>query len=348
MQCMELPSMEHRPIPFATPTRYIYVRVSKLRDIIMQNSDETKVPNPDISYVYSVQNPAYPPAPYNPNPVPGYMANPPPYTEQNPTLMNGPYYPPPPDQPHQAFLGDNALHPDVEVPPEYTTGLQDSSPFSERAIRRAFIRKVYMTLTLQLLVTFGIVFMFTFWKTLRYWVQEYPYIMYAVLPVTFILVMVLACCDQARRKVPLNYILLALFTICEGALLGTLAAFFDADAVMWATGATILVTLGLTLFAFQTKWDFTVLSGGLLVALMVLLSFGILAAIFRSMWLNIVYACIGTLIFGMYLVFDTQLIIGGKHRYSLSPEDYIFAALNIYIDIVNLFMLLLQIFGLCR
>ncbi|KAM5158344.1 protein lifeguard 2-like [Mantella aurantiaca] len=340
----------------------------------MQKSDQNNVSSPEMSYVYSVQNPAYPPAPYNQHA--SYMPQPPPYNElnpalmgmsayneqnpglmgmsayneQNPALVGVPAYniyppPPPADQPHEAFLGNK---PDVEVPPEYIVGLQDTSPFSERAIRRAFIRKVYLTLTVQLIITFGIVFMFTFWNTLRYWVQDYPYILYALLPCTFILVIVLACCDQARRKVPLNYILLTLFTLFEGCLLGTFGAFFDADAVMWATGATIAVTLGLTLFALQTKWDFTILSGGLMVALMVLFSFGILAAIFRTFWLNIVYACIGTFIFGMYLVVDTQLILGGKHRYTVSPEDYIFATLNIYVDIINLFMLLLTIFGICR
>ncbi|XP_072268954.1 protein lifeguard 3-like [Pyxicephalus adspersus] len=312
----------------------------------MQKNDENNVGGQEMSYLYSAQNPAYPPAPYSQNA--GYMPNPPPYSDQNPPLMGVPaynVYPPPPDQPPQAFNGDK---PDVEVPPEYTVGLEESNPFSERAIRRAFIRKVYITLSIQLAITFGIVFMFTFWETLRFWVQDYPYILYAVLPCTIILVMVLACCDQARRKVPLNYILLLLFTILEGCMLGTLAAFFDADAVMWATGATIVVTLGLTLFAVQTKWDFTILSGGLMVALMVLLSFGILAAIFRSFWLNIVYACIGTFIFGMYLVFDTQLILGGKHRYTVNPEDYIFATLNIYVDVINLFIFLLQLFGLCR
>ncbi|XP_069815522.1 protein lifeguard 2-like isoform X2 [Dendropsophus ebraccatus] len=217
-----------------------------------------------------------------------------------------------------------------------------------QGIRVAFIRKVYMTLTVQLVITFGLVFMFTFWKTLRSWTRQNPYLLYALIPSTFVLIMVLACCDSARRRVPLNFILLAIFTVFEGCLLGSFAAYFDADAVMWATGATILVTLGLTLFAFQTKWDFTVMSGGLMVALLVLLSFGILAAIFRSMWLNIVYACLGTLIFGMYLVVDTQLILGKGHRYSVSPEEYIFAALNLYLDVINLFLLLLQLFGLCN
>lgn len=50
-----------------------------------------------------------------------------------------------------------------------------------------------------------------------------------------------------------------------------------------------------------------------------------------------------------YLVFDTQLILGGKHRkYEVSAEEYVFAALNLYLDVVSLFLLLLQLIGLCR
>lgn len=49
-----------------------------------------------------------------------------------------------------------------------------------------------------------------------------------------------------------------------------------------------------------------------------------------------------------YLVFDTQLMIGGKHKYSLSPEEYIFAALNLYLDIINIFIYILSIIGLSR
>jgi len=49
-----------------------------------------------------------------------------------------------------------------------------------------------------------------------------------------------------------------------------------------------------------------------------------------------------------YLVFDTQLMLGGKHKYSLSPEEYIFAALNLYLDIINMFLYILSIVGRAR
>lgn len=45
---------------------------------------------------------------------------------------------------------------------------------------------------------------------------------------------------------------------------------------------------------------------------------------------------------------DTQLMLGGKHKYTISAEEYIFAALNLYLDIVTLFLMILQLIGLCR
>ena len=57
------------------------------------------------------------------------------------------------------------------------------------------------------------------------------------------------------------------------------------------------------------------------------------------------YGAAGALVFSLYLVYDTQLMLGGKHKYALSPEEYIFAALNLYLDIINLFLYLLSIFG---
>lgn len=40
--------------------------------------------------------------------------------------------------------------------------------------------------------------------------------------------------------------------------------------------------------------------------------------------------------------------LGGKHKYSISPEEYIFGALNLYLDIVNIFMYILMLIGAAR
>ena len=50
----------------------------------------------------------------------------------------------------------------------------------------------------------------------------------------------------------------------------------------------------------------------------------------------------------VYIVYDTQIMMGGKHKYALDPEEYVFAALNLYLDIINLFMYLLTIIGVSK
>merc|ERR1719452_275501 len=148
----------------------------------------------------------------------------------------------------------------------------------------------------------------------------------AVHPELWILAMVimivslitLACCEGVRRKTPHNFIFLGLFTLAEGFMLGTVTARYRADEVLIA----VLVCFVL---------------------------FGLIAAFFpASRTLNLVYAGIGTIIFSLYIVYDTQLMVGGSHKYSLSPEEYVFASLNLYLDIVNLFMYILSIIGNSR
>ncbi|XP_036992375.2 protein lifeguard 1-like [Artibeus jamaicensis] len=220
------------------------------------------------------------------------------------------------------------------------------SPFSETSIRRAFIVKVFLILSAQLMVTGALISVFIFWRGLKEWVLKNPWFIYAIWPVFFIVLFVLACCGKLRRQVPANYILLGIFTVLQGLLLGAVSAFYDAEEVLWAIAATSLVTLSLTLFALQTKWDFTLLNGTLFVFLLVLIIYGVLLLFIQSYWLHLLYAGLGTVLFSLYLVMDVQLMVGGHHHYSLNPEEYVFAALNIYLDIINLFLFILQLIGL--
>ena len=70
--------------------------------------------------------------------------------------------------------------------------------------------------------------------------------------------------------------------------------------------------------------------------------------IILSRYAIIGYAAAGALIFMVYIVYDTQIMMGGKHKYALDPEEYVFAALNLYLDIINLFMYLLTIIGVSK
>jgi protein lifeguard len=183
--------------------------------------------------------------------------------------------------------------------------------------------------------------------TSRY-VRTHPALFWIAVAVMFGTMLAMACCGSVRRKAPMNFVFLALFTLAESFLMATAASTYRAEEVVLAVGITAAVCLGLTLFAFQTRWDFTVLGGALFAAALVLMLFGIISMFFPGKTITLVYASAGAFIFSLYLIYDTQMMMGGKHKYSISPEEYIFAALNLYLDIVQIFMHILTIIGATR
>ncbi|XP_032801963.1 protein lifeguard 2-like isoform X1 [Petromyzon marinus] len=223
-----------------------------------------------------------------------------------------------------------------------------SNTWEDKNLRRVFIRKVYAILMLQLLVTFGIVAIFTLCEPVGYYVKRNPILYWSSYAVFLVTYLVLACCKEPRRRFPLNIILLSIFTLAMSYMTGTLASFYSTRSVMLCFGITALVCFSVTIFCFQTKFDFTTCHGLLFVLLMALVLTGLVAAIavpFGYMpWLHVVYGGLGAVVFTLFLAYDTQLLIGNR-RYAISPEEHIFASLNLYMDLVYIFMFLLQIFG---
>ena len=85
------------------------------------------------------------------------------------------------------------------------------------------------------------------------------------------------------------------------------------------------------------------MGGFLFVCAFALLAFGILALTFHSPILTKVYCALGVLLTGVYIIFDTQLIVGG-FQYELSIDDYIVGALMLYVDIIVMFIRILRLF----
>ncbi|XP_070535970.1 protein lifeguard 2-like [Ptychodera flava] len=223
-------------------------------------------------------------------------------------------------------------------------GFTSVSSFSDKRIRQAFIRKVYLILMVQLMFTFGIVCLFVFCEPVNQFVVQQPAIYWSSYGVFIVSLIALSCCNEMRRKFPTNIIMLALFTLALSYMVGTISSFYTTKSVLLALGICAGVCLSVTIFSIQTKYDFTSCIGVTFVMLMSLFWFGFFCIFFYSEILQVVYAGIGALVFTVILAVDTQLVIGGK-RYQISPEEYVFAALNLYIDIVYIFLYILALFG---
>merc|ERR550517_185743 len=158
--------------------------------------------------------------------------------------------------------------------------------------------------------------------------------------ISLAVIVAMACVRPLRVNFPCNFILLAIFTICESITVAQACMLYRADDVIIALGITALLVIFLTAFAFQTKIDFTLCRGVLAAVFFVFFLFGLAILPLFGVdieILHLVYAAIGVLIFSVYLIYDTQMMMGGNHKFSISPEEYIFAAIAIYLDILNLF-----------
>lgn len=227
------------------------------------------------------------------------------------------------DQPSQGELPDDF---------KYGVTVSESSP----EIRNAFIRKVYTILLCQILATCIVGGCVSQSKSSIIWLQSNTWAFYVPLFGTLINLGVLY---WKRHSHPLNLVLLSTFTLMEAFTLGVVVAFFDNLIVLQALIITLGVFLGLTLFTFQSKYDFSgmgpFLFGGL-VALLITGMVGMFIPFGRTM--DLMFALGGCILFSGYIVYDTYLI-----NKRLSPDEFIMGAISLYLDFINLFINILRL-----
>ena len=58
------------------------------------------------------------------------------------------------------------------------------------------------------------------------------------------------------------------------------------------------------------------------------------------------YSACGATLFSFYLAHHTKLIVAGKHsKYQMNEKDYVYGAVSLFNDIINLFIYVLKILG---
>jgi FtsH-binding integral membrane protein len=214
--------------------------------------------------------------------------------------------------------------------------------FADKTIRRMFIQKVYSILSLQLLVTFGFTAIVVFTPSIASWFRAHIWSYYIAYIVFLTLYITLMCCEGPRRSYPTNFILLALFTFAMSYMVAMICAHHKLDTVLIAVGITFACCTAVSLLSFWTKFDFTRFGWALAIASLGLFIAGLCMIFIRVKIAYIVYCAIGVVIFILFLAYDTQLITGGK-KYSISPEEYILGSIMLYVDIVYIFLFILQL-----
>ncbi|CAB3368048.1 Hypothetical predicted protein [Cloeon dipterum] len=228
-------------------------------------------------------------------------------------------------------------NPRNESPP---SGMEMS--FSDKAVRRRFMVKVYSMLSLQLIVLFGSCLAIRTVPHVEEFVRAHPELILIGFVFQFTLLLLMCCNPNMIRSHPLNLFILTIFTLSNTLSISAVSVIYRTDTLLYTIGATLMVFMVLTLFAAQTCIDFTVCGGIMLTLTFLLLLLGLVAIYVHQDTLLLVYHGIGAFLFCAYIVYDTQMIMGG-HRYALSPEDYIMATIMLYMDVVNVFLNMLGI-----
>jgi len=150
---------------------------------------------------------------------------------------------------------------------------------------------------------------------------------------------------RARHSYPRNLILVLLFTFIEGLFIAPFLTLAERQSpgIVGQAGVLTLSTFGvLSLYALISKRDFSAWGSFFFVGLWVLIATSLLNIFFPTA-LGTLWIAAGTvLVFSGLLVFDTWRIVrSGQY----GPDDYVPAAVNIYLDLLNLFLAIVSLLG---
>jgi FtsH-binding integral membrane protein len=146
-----------------------------------------------------------------------------------------------------------------------------------------------------------------------------------------------------KAEFPFNIGLVLLFNIMTGVIISP-TLFLYGRTQPGLIGQAAVLTIGafgiLTLYAFVSRRDFSAWGSFLMVGLWVLIGTLLLNLFFNNQAVSLWLASVTVLLFSGLLVFDTWRL-----RNFYGPDEYVGAAVQIYLDLLNMFMAILRIMG---
>lgn len=197
-------------------------------------------------------------------------------------------------------------------------------------------QKLTFSSTVQILATMALSSV-SYWSTsYKNWIRSNAWMMWVSL---FGAIGFMLLTFWKRKSYPTNLFFLSGFTALEAYSISVIVSFYKTKIVLEALIITSAIFVALTIFACQTKYDFTSWMPYLFGGLWILIIFGFMAAFFPySSTVELVYGAVAALIFSGYILVDTQLVMRHYH-----VEEEIAAAISLYLDIINLFLAILRI-----
>lgn len=208
---------------------------------------------------------------------------------------------------------------------------------------RVFLNKVYMWLAVCMLLTAGVAAYAAQDIESLLWVGEHR-----LLVCLITLGIVVAMSFWANRMtVGALTLLLLVFAGLQGLLFGPVLICYGLDSVGKAFGCTAVMFGAMSIYGMVTKRNLSTW-GRMLFMLLIGLLVAILVNIFwQNNMFDFAISCAGVVIFSLFTAYDTQnlLKIGLSNDAEIKKKAVILGALNLYLDFINLFVMLLHFFN---
>ncbi len=147
-----------------------------------------------------------------------------------------------------------------------------------------------------------------------------------------------------KEKPGINLAMLFGFTFLTGLTLAPMLSVFLARGMGGIIAEAFLLTSiafgSLSMFAMNTKRDFTTMGKMLFIALIVVVVASLLNIFFHSPILQLAIASVSAVLFSFFILYDTQNIMQGNYSHPIE------GAIALYLDFFNLFVSLLEILGI--
>ena len=207
--------------------------------------------------------------------------------------------------------------------------------------KRYFIRKTFGYFLLSLLSIFSSCLTFMFIsnsdKLVLPKVEQILNYCSCIFLITIILAILCNC--NILRKNPIKYFNYFIFTLSISWLIGQCIIYIDSNIVILPFIIMIVTVTGLIIYNLITKTDFIGDTEYILVTIIGFIITGTFNFYIHSSILEIVLVGSGSTILSILIVYDIQMIITGKHiRYKYNLNDSVFTAMNLYLDVINIFI----------
>lgn len=203
--------------------------------------------------------------------------------------------------------------------------------------RATLVRRTYSLVLVSVLVTMVGASFGLSQPQLMLAVAQHPFIAF------FASLVPLLVATRKKAEFPFNIGLVLLFNFVMGVIISP-ALYFYGRTQPGLIGQAAVLTLGafgiLTLYAFVSRRDFSAWGSFLMVGLWVLIATSLLSLFFQNSAVQLWLASVTVLLFSGLLVFDTWRL-----RNIYGPDEYVGAAVQIYLDLLNIFMAILRVMG---